>query len=148
MAQEHDAWLEGTSGELVGREFKLIEEETIVGRSKDSQIQIPDPGASREHAVIRSALVGCVIEDLGSTRGTYVNGEIIQSAELKDGDTIAIGDTSYRFHYKADMVSAPPLMADEDAIATMMAPPEMLVAEESESRCAQCGAALRAEEIF
>ena len=148
MAQEHDAWLEGTSGELVGREFKLIEEETIVGRSKDSQIQIPDPGASREHAVIRSALGGCVIEDLGSTRGTYVNGEIIQSAELKDGDTIAIGDTSFRFHYKVDMVSAPPLMADEDAIATMMAPPEMLVAEESESRCAQCGAALRAEEIF
>jgi hypothetical protein len=39
-------------------------------------------------------------------------------------------------------------MADEDAIATVMESPEMLIAEEGESRCAQCGAALRAEERF
>ncbi len=62
MAQEHDAWLEGTSGGLVDREFKLIEEETIVGRGKESQIQILDPGASREHAVIRFSSTGCVID--------------------------------------------------------------------------------------
>jgi len=148
MAQERDAWLEGTSGEVVGREFKLIEEETIVGRGKESQIQILDPGASRQHAVIRFSNGGCVIEDLGSTRGTYLNGEIIQSAELKDGDTITIGDTSFRFHYEHDIESAPTVMADEDAIATVMESPEMLIAEEGESRCAQCGAALRAEERF
>ena len=148
MAQERDAWLEGTSGEVVGREFKLIKEETIVGRGKESQIQILDPGASRQHAVIRSSTGGCVIEDLGSTRGTYVNGEIIQSAELKDGDTITIGDTSFRFHYEHDIESAPTVMADENAIATVMESPEMLIAEYGEARCAQCGAALRAEERF
>jgi len=148
MAQELDAWLEGISGEEVGREFKLIEEETIVGRGKESQIQILDPGASRQHAVIRFSNGGCVIEDLGSTRGTYLNGEIIQSAELKDGDTITIGDTGFRFHYEHDIESAPTVMADEDAIATVMVSPEMLIAEEGESRCAQCGAALRAEEKF
>ena len=92
MTQEPDAWLEGTSGEEVGREFKLIEGETNVGRGKESQIQILDPGASREHAVIRFSTGGCVIEDLGSTRGTFVNGEIVQSAELKDGDTIGLTD--------------------------------------------------------
>jgi len=148
MAQELDAWLEGISGEEVGREFKLIKEETIVGRGKESQIQILDPGASRQHAAIRFSSGGCVIEDLGSTRGTYVNGEVIQSTELKDGDTITLGDTSFRFHYEPDIESAPTVMADEDAIATMMAPPEMMVAEQGESRCAQCGAALRAEEKF
>ncbi len=89
-----------------------------------------------------------MIEDLGSTRGTYVNGEVIQSAELKDGDTITIGDTSFRFHYEPDIESAPTVMAEEDAIATMIAPSEMMVAEQSESRCAQCGAALRGEEKF
>ncbi len=148
MAQERDAWLEGTSGEVAGREFKLIEEETIVGRGKESQIQILDPGASRQHAVIRFSSGGCVIEDLGSTRGTYVNGEILHSAELKDGDTITIGDTSFRFHYEHDIESAPTVMADEDAIPTMMVPPEMSVSEGGVSPCVQCGAAVRAEEKF
>jgi Tol biopolymer transport system component len=148
MAQERDAWLEGTSGEVVGREFKLIKGETNVGRGKESQIQILDPGASRQHAVIRFSTGGCVIEDLGSTRGTYVNDEIVQSAELKDGDTITIGDASFRFHYEHDIESASTVMADEDDIATVMVSPEMLIAEEGESRCGQCGAALRAEEKF
>ena len=148
MTQEPDAWLEGTSGEVVGREFKLIEGETTVGRGKESQIQILDAGASREHAVIRFSTGGCVIEDLGSTRGTFVNGEIVQSAELKDGDTITIGDTSFRFHCEHDIESVPTVMADEDAIATVMESPEMLIADGGESRCAQCGAALRAEERF
>jgi hypothetical protein len=148
MTQGRDAWLEGISGELVGREFKLIEEETIVGRGKESQIQILDPGASREHAVIRFSSGGCLIEDLSSTRGTFVNGEIVQSAELTDGDAITIGDTSFCFHFEPDIESASTVMVDEDAIATVMASPEMLIAEEGESRCAHCGAALRAGEIF
>lgn len=148
MAQERDAWLEGTGGELVGREFKLIEDETIVGRGKESQIQILDPRASRQHAVIRFSAGGCLIEDLGSTGGTFLNGAVVQSAELKDGDTITIGDTSFRFHYEPDIESAPTVMADEDAIATIMAPLEMLVSEDGVSRCGQCGAALRAEERF
>ena len=148
MAQERDAWLEGTSSELVGREFKLIDDETVVGRGEESEIQILDPKVSRKHSVIRFSAGDCVIEDLGSTGGTFVNGEIVQSAELNDGDTITIGETSFRFHYKPDIESAPTVMADEDAIATVMATPEMLVTEEGASRCAQCGAALRAEEKF
>ncbi len=148
MTQGRDAWLEGVSGELVGREFTLIEEETIVGRGKESQFQILDPGASREHAVIRFSSEGCLIEDLGSTRGTFVNDEIVHSAELKDGDTITIGDTRFCFHYEPEIESASTVMVDEDAIATVMVSPEMLIAEEGKSRCAQCGAALRAEEKF
>ncbi|MCK4742088.1 MAG: FHA domain-containing protein, partial [Anaerolineales bacterium] len=148
MAQESEAWLEGTSGELVGHEFKLIKEATVVGRGKESHIQILDPKVSRKHIVIRFSAGGCVIDDLGSTGGTFVNGEIVQSAELNDGDTITIGETSFRFHYEPDIESAPTIMGDEDAIATVMASPEMLVAEEGVSRCAQCGAVTRAEEIF
>ena len=138
MTQERDAWLEGINGELVGREFDLIDEETIVGRSEESKIQILDPRASRKHALIRSSSARYVIEDLGSTGGTYVNGEITQSIELNDGDTITIGETSFRFHSEPDIGSAP----------TVMAPPEMPVSEKGVSRCAQCGAVFRAEERF
>ena len=148
MEKERGAWLECISGELIGREFKLSEGETIVGRGKESQLQILDSRASRKHARIRSSAGGCVIEDLGSTGGTFVNGEIAPSVELKDGDTITIGETSFRFHFQPGLESAPTVMADDDAIATMMAPPEMLVSEEGVSHCVQCGAVLRAEEKF
>ncbi|MEE9514215.1 MAG: FHA domain-containing protein [Anaerolineales bacterium] len=148
MAQERGAWLEGASGEFVGREFVLIQEETIVGRGEESHIQILDPKVSRKHAVIRFSAGGCVIDDLGSMGGTFVNGEIIQSAELMEGDTITIGETSFRFHYEPDIESAPTVLSGEDAIATVMASPEMFGKEEGESRCAQCGAVTRAEEKF
>ncbi len=148
MAQERDAWLEGTNGELVGHEFKLIEEATVIGRGEESHIHILDPKVSRKHAMIRFSAGGCVIDDLGSTGGTFVNGEIVQSAELKDGDMITIGETSFRFHYEPDIKSALTVMADEDAIATVIAPPEMLLSEDGASKCAQCGAVLRAEERF
>ena len=148
MAQESDARLEFISGELLGREFDLIEEVTIVGRGEESEIQILDPRASRKHAVIRFSATLYAIEDLGSMGGTFVNGEIVQSAELKNGDTITIGDTSFRFHYQPDIESAPTVMANEDAIATVMAVPAMLDSEDGVSRCAQCGAVLRPEERF
>jgi hypothetical protein len=148
MAQESDARLEFISGELLGREFDLIEEVTIVGRGEESEIQILDPRASRKHAVIRFSATLYAIEDLGSMGGTFVNGEIVQSAELKNGDTITIGDTSFRFHYQPDIESAPTVMANEDAIATVMAAPAMLDSEDGVSRCAQCGAVLREEERF
>ena len=148
MAQERGAWLEGASGELVGREFKLIEEETIIGRGEESHIQILDAKVSRKHTVFRFSAGGCVIEDLGSMGGTFVNGKIVQSAELKDGDTITLGETSFRFHYEPDIESSPTVMSGEDAIATVMASPEMMVLDEGVSRCAQCGAVLRTEERF
>lgn len=148
MAQDGDAWLEGASGELVGREFKLIEEETVIGRGEETQIQILDPRASRRHALIRLSITRYEIEDLGSTGGTFVNGEVVQSAVLMDGDTITIGETSFRFHYEPATESAPTVMADEDAIATVMVSPEMLESEDGVITCEQCGTVLRAEERF
>ncbi|MGB2896302.1 MAG: FHA domain-containing protein, partial [Anaerolineales bacterium] len=148
MAQESDVRLEGISGEPVGRVFHLNEDEIILGRSEETQLQILDPRASRKHAKIRFSGKLFLVEDLGSTGGTYVNGEIVQSAELKDGDTITIGETSFRFHYTPDMESTPTVMADEDAIATVMVHPEMLFSEDEVSKCAQCGTVLRVTEEF
>ena len=148
MAQEGDAWLEGTTGELVDREFYLLEEETIVGRGEESKIQILDPRVSRKHAVIRLSEACYAIEDLGSMAGTIVNGKIVQSTDLKNGDTITIGETSFRFHQKPGIESAPTAMADEDALVTVMATPGMLVSEGGVLQCAQCGAEFRAEEKY
>jgi two-component system cell cycle response regulator len=76
-----------------GEMFKL-EGRSIIGRSPTAQIRLSDEGVSREHAAI--VLVGdkVVLDDLGSTNGTFCNGVRVASRELSDGDKIMIGSTT------------------------------------------------------
>ena len=52
-----------------------------------------DKGASRRHAQIRMKDGHYTLTDLGSTNGTRLNGQTVQSRELADGDRITIGTT-------------------------------------------------------
>jgi hypothetical protein len=64
-----------------------------VGREADG-LQLDDPQASRRHAVLRPGDRGLVVEDLGSTNGTFVNdAQVIGSALARPGDRILIGLT-------------------------------------------------------
>lgn len=69
----------------------------VIGRSPSSDIVIDEPYVSATHA--RLALQGpaLVLEDLGSTNGTLVNGhEIEQPVTLREGDEVQVGDTIMR----------------------------------------------------
>lgn len=66
---------------------------TRIGRSEDRDIFLVDPSVSRTHALIEFDSGWPVVHDLGSTNGTYVNGERISSRRLSPGDVIAFGDT-------------------------------------------------------
>jgi two-component system cell cycle response regulator len=82
------------SGPSTGRVFSVLPdgEETIIGRGKEAHARIDDAGASRAHARIVSNEDGVYsIEDLGSTNGTFVDGNRVQRAELQSGDRIHIG---------------------------------------------------------
>jgi len=79
------------------REFPLDKERVTIGRLPESDVTIPDPGASRSHAEIRSAEGGYTLVDLGSTNGTMVNGQRVREQQLEDGDRITIGRTSLDF---------------------------------------------------
>ncbi|HEY3820103.1 MAG TPA: GGDEF domain-containing protein [Polyangiaceae bacterium] len=82
------------SGPSTGRVFTVAEsgQETIVGRGKEAQVRIDDAGASREHARFLETPDGSyVVEDMGSTNGTFVDGKRIERAELHSGDRIHIG---------------------------------------------------------
>src|SRR5690349_6992790 len=88
---------------LVFRIFKgdqLLREERLnlpvikVGKLSSSHLRLDDESVSRMHAVIEVTGPGDVsIIDLGSTKGTFVNGQKVNKAKLQSGDLIVVGDT-------------------------------------------------------
>jgi hypothetical protein len=74
-----------------------VHEDLTLGRSADVNIPIASPTASRSHATILLTSEGCVLEDLLSENGTFVNGEGIERAVLRPGDTIRIAHVELRY---------------------------------------------------
>ncbi len=80
------------SGKYQGGEFPIVaEKQIIVGRSSDLDMVLVEDMVSRKHARIAMQGPEIWIEDLGSTNGTFVNGEKIKKAKLKEGDRVLIG---------------------------------------------------------
>jgi hypothetical protein len=81
------------SGKYQGGEFPLkIEKQVVIGRSSELDMVLVEDMVSRKHARISVNGAGNIsIEDLGSTNGTFVNGEKVKQAMLKEGDRILIG---------------------------------------------------------
>jgi pSer/pThr/pTyr-binding forkhead associated (FHA) protein len=65
--------------------------ELLLGRSPECTLQLPAAGASRRHATVALHDGKAVLKDLGSTNGTFVNGERVSEATLRSGDRIRIG---------------------------------------------------------
>ncbi|MFO0658453.1 MAG: DUF4388 domain-containing protein [Polyangiaceae bacterium] len=80
------------SGKYQGGEFPLPPgKEVIVGRSSDLEMVLVEDMVSRKHARLWWEADLLQIEDLGSTNGTFVNGEKVARARLKEGDRVLIG---------------------------------------------------------
>jgi DNA-binding CsgD family transcriptional regulator len=105
--------LEVVVGQCKGQLFPLQVGENLIGRQARVRVPLGDDGVSRRHAKLvvgRDGLVNLV--DLQSTNGTFLNGEPIDVAIVREGDRIAIGpDVVLRFAYEA----APATQADEPA---------------------------------
>jgi hypothetical protein len=81
-----------------GDRIELSDGRNLIGRLADCTVIVSDGNVSRHHAVIQRAGSGFVISDLGSTNGTYVNGErLVADHRLSDGDRITVGTVALRF---------------------------------------------------
>jgi hypothetical protein len=82
-----------------GTQFALENGSVSIGRSSGSDIVVKsDDYASGRHAQLSRHGGLLYVEDLGSTNGTFVNGEkAVGATPLRDGDTVKIGSTTFRF---------------------------------------------------
>jgi pSer/pThr/pTyr-binding forkhead associated (FHA) protein len=75
-----------------------LDGDLVLGRGDRAEIRLEDPFASSRHARIYEQGNIVVIEDLGSTNGTYLNEELLQTQRpLHPGDRVRIGDSEFSF---------------------------------------------------
>ena len=88
-------------GELLRTE-ELSQDIIKVGKLPSSHLRLDDPNVSRIHAVVERSRGGDVfIIDLGSTKGTLINGAKVNKSPLVSGDEIVLGDTRIVFKTSA-----------------------------------------------
>ncbi len=89
-------------GPQAGERFFIDRPRLTIGRDPESDIFLNDMTVSRIHSIID--LEGHVVKvtDAGSLNGTYVNGELVDNAELNHGDTVQIGTFQMVFFCVAD----------------------------------------------
>ncbi|MBI4860882.1 MAG: FHA domain-containing protein [Candidatus Riflebacteria bacterium] len=83
-------------GEETVGEFR-VSGPVSIGKDKANYVQILHPTVALKHAEILPQAGGHVIKDLGSEKGTFINGKRVTEAPLKDGDEIKVGDTRFLF---------------------------------------------------
>lgn len=82
------------SGPTPGKTYPIEQEELLLGRDLANDIAISDPEVSRRHARFFMQNGSVMVEDLGSTNGTFLNGERISSPQqLRAGDVITLGES-------------------------------------------------------
>ncbi len=70
----------------------------LIGRAEESDVFLPDSMLSRRHAEVERRDDGCYLIDLGSTNGTFLNGErVVGERRLRNGDLIALGESRLLF---------------------------------------------------
>jgi ABC transport system ATP-binding/permease protein len=101
-------------GPSAGKTYPLEGDEILIGREPDCTLQIDSPGISRRHARLKFQNNQYLLEDLGSSNGTFVNGERISNPQVcKNGDIISLGKL-IKLEYRVALPSVSATMIDSE----------------------------------
>ena len=119
------------AGPYSGREFTFDQHDTfLIGRSDSAHLYLPeDKFFSRHHCLLEIAPPRCFLRDLGSTNGTFVNGQKVPEAHLVSGDRIQGGQTVLEVEVHADKT----VTIDGSETPTLTRPSIVMV------ECGNCG---------
>jgi len=96
--------LQVESGPAAGSRFPIYKEIITIGRLENNDVCLEDPLISKHHARVISRGDAYLIEDLGSSNGTIVNGQKVSAHVLSDGEVIYLGNTTLTFWSGAEVV--------------------------------------------
>jgi hypothetical protein len=118
-------------GPYTGREFTFDQHDTfLIGRAETAHLYLPDDRFfSRNHCLLEIAPPRCFLRDLGSTNGTFVNGQKVSEAFLRSGDRIQGGQTVLEVDVQAEQ----PVAINSSEAPTLTRPTVVMV------ECANCG---------
>jgi hypothetical protein len=102
------------TGSEAGREIRLQPGTTVVGRGGDCDLILADASVSSHHCEIRASDLGVQVRDLGSTNGTRLAGQVIERAEVLDGQVVTFGEVEARFEIPRVEISIPPLAPTDE----------------------------------
>ena len=83
--------------DINGQRYLLTGPVTVIGRGSEADIIVDDSGVSRRHLETRLTHGNAIASDLGSTNGTFVEGQRVDAVSLVDGNTLTIGRTQILF---------------------------------------------------
>jgi two-component system, NtrC family, response regulator HydG len=90
------------SGPLAGQTFPVGEAALAIGRHSSNRLQLPDLAVSRQHCVLEPAAGRTLLRDLGSRRGTFVNGLPVRERFLEEGDLVTLGGSLFLFQLEEE----------------------------------------------
>ncbi len=125
------AQLKSTTGSLAGRVILLVEGQKItIGRSTRNSIHADQDELSRRHTLIESDGTAWIVSDLNSRHGTWVNGQRITSALLRDRDVIEAGGCRFEFGHGS---------AFRSCLETDVSTPSPATVVLHQAQCGKCG---------
>ena len=87
----------------------------VVGRALNSDIPVFDPTISRRHAEVSCDEDGVHVRDLGSSNGTFHNGQKVDAALLAPGDVVTFGNVAFRLKEESSEITAPAYLPEGPA---------------------------------
>jgi pSer/pThr/pTyr-binding forkhead associated (FHA) protein len=97
------AWIAIEAGRLKGRQYRIEGSTISIGRAEENRVGLfGDPAVQPRHAIIERQGDRYTVRNLAVQAGTFVNGERVETAELREGDHLRIGDYELSFHVRTE----------------------------------------------